>query len=110
MLGTVAWLYATGFVGVFLVTHAPGAVVAGWATGLVPRYLRLVGVLYGLDALVGLVVSRGFLDGSLFTQGSGGPDFGLTNVLVNLPHIVLAGLALVFGYAGGAGRQVARPA
>ena len=139
MLRKLAWLYAAGFVGVFLVTHTPGvsddagrlfglfqidpiddivhllsglagAVVAAWATRLVPLYLRLVGILYGLDAMVGLAVSRGFLDGSLFTQGPGGADFGLTNILVNLPHIVLAGIALVFGFSGAASRQVAQPA
>ena len=31
-------------------------------------------------------------------QGAGAPDFSLTNVLVNLPHIVLAGIALAFGF------------
>jgi hypothetical protein len=139
MLRKLAWLYAAGFVGVFLVTHAPGAtddagrlfglfridpiddavhllsglagvVVAAWAIRLIPLYLKLVGILYGLDAVVGLVVSRGFLDGSLLTQGPGSPDFGLTNILVNLPHIVLAGIALVFGFSSAAGRQVVQPA
>jgi len=28
----------------------------------------------------------------------GTPDFSFTNFLVNLPHIVLAGIALVFGF------------
>jgi len=124
-----AWVYAVGFVGVFLVTHAPGAtdaqgrlfglfaidpiddivhllsglagvVVAVWATGWIALYLIAVGVLYGLDAIVGLVASRGLLDGSIGTQGPGAPDFGTTNILVNLPHIVLAGLALVIGFRG----------
>jgi len=124
-----AWLYAAGFVGVFLVTHAPGAtdaqgrlfglfkidpiddvvhllsgvagvVVAVWATAWIALYLVAVGVLYGLDAIIGLVASRGLLDGSLFTQGRGAADFSVTNVLINLPHIVLAGLALVIGVRG----------
>ena len=129
MLKRWAWVYAVGFVGVFLVTHAPGAtdaqgrlfglfaidpiddivhllsglagvVVAVWATGWIALYLIAVGVLYGLDAIVGLVASRGLLDGSIVTQGPGAPDFGTTNILVNLPHIVLAGLALVIGFRG----------
>jgi hypothetical protein len=139
MLRKLAGLYAAAFVGVFLVTHAPGAtdeagrlfglfridpiddivhllsglagvVVAAWAVRLVPLYLRLIGILYGLDALVGLVVSRGFLDGSLFTQGPGRLDFGLTNVLINLPHIVLAGIALAAGFSGTGRSRVAQPA
>jgi hypothetical protein len=124
-----AWVYAAGFVGVFLVTHAPGAtdaqgrlfglfkidpiddivhllsgvagvIVAVWATAWIALYLIAVGVLYGLDAIIGLVASRGLLDGSLFTQGRGAADFRVTNVLINLPHIVLAGLALVIGVRG----------
>jgi Domain of unknown function (DUF4383) len=139
MLRKLAWLYAAGFVGVFLVTHAPGAtddagrlfglfkidpiddivhllsglagvVVAAWAVQLIPLYLKLVGILYGLDALVGLVVSRGFLDGSLFTQGRGPADFGLTNVLINLPHIILAGIALVVGFSKAGRSRVTQPA
>lgn len=139
MLRKVAWLYAAGFVGVFLVTHAPGAtdaegrlfglfridpiddfvhllsgvagvVVAAWVVRLIPLYLKLVGILYGLDAIVGLGFSRGFLDGSLFTQGLGAPDLGVTNILINLPHIVLAGLALAIGFSGIGRSQVAQPA
>ena len=127
MLKTLAWVYAAGFVGVFLITHAPGltdaqgylfglfkidpiddivhllsglagGVVAIWAPGAIRAYLKAIAVLYGLDAVVGLTQSRGFLDLSLFTQGAGAPDFSLTNVLVNLPHIVLAGIALAFGF------------
>jgi len=124
-----AWVYAAGFVGVFLVTHAPGAtdaqgrlfglfkidpiddivhllsgvagvIVAVWATAWIALYLIAVGVLYGLDAIIGLVASRGLLDGSLFAQGRGAADFSVTNVLINLPHIALAGLALVIGVRG----------
>ena len=129
MLKRWAWVYAAGFVGVFLVTHAPGAtdaqgrlfglfkidpiddivhllsgvagvIVAVWATAWIALYLIAVGVLYGLDAIIGLVASRGLLDGSLFTQGRGAADLSVTNVLINLPHIVLAGLALVIGVRG----------
>jgi hypothetical protein len=95
---------------VHLLSGLAGVVVAAWAVRLVPLYLRLIGILYGLDALVGLVVSRGFLDGSLFTQGPGRLDFGLTNVLINLPHIVLAGIALAAGFSGTGRSRVAQPA
>ena len=127
MLRMLAWVYAAGFVGVFLVTHAPGLTdasgnllglfkidpvddivhllsglagvwVAWSATRHIPLYFKLVGILYGLDAVIGMVASRGLLDGSLVTQGAAAPDFGLTNWLVNLPHIVIAGFALIVGF------------
>ena len=72
MLTTLAWVYAVGFIGVFLISHAPG--------------------------FVGLTQSRGLLDLSIFRQGMGTPDFSPKNFTVNVPHIVLAGIALVFGF------------
>lgn len=127
MLKALAWVYTAGFVGIFLITHAPGltdangyllglfkidpiddivhllsglagGIVAIWAPGHIRTYLKWIGILYGLDAVVGLTQGRGFLDGSIFTKGMGAPDFSLTNVLINLPHIVLAGIALVVGF------------
>jgi hypothetical protein len=44
-----------------------------------------------------MTMSRGLLDLSVFKLGPGGPDFSVTNWLLNLPHIILATLALVFG-------------
>jgi hypothetical protein len=127
MLKTLAWVYAAGFVGVFVVTHAPGltdanglllglfkidpiddlvhllsgvagVVVARYAPRAIPAYLKAVGVFYGLDVVAGLALSRGLLDLSVFLRGPGAPDLGWTNVLVNLPHIVIAGVALVVGF------------
>ena len=127
MLTTLGWVYTVGFVGVFLVTHAPGftdangflfglfkidpiddfvhllsgvvgAIVVLWAKGWIRTYLQWVGILYGLDALIGLTTSRGLLDLSIFLHGMGAPDFSVKNFLVNLPHIVLAGIALVYGF------------
>jgi hypothetical protein len=34
----------------------------------------------------------------VFTHGPGSPDFGLTNWALNLPHIILSGIALVIGF------------
>ena len=56
----------------------------------------VIGTLYDLDALVGMTMSRGLLD-LVFQLGPGPPDFSLTNWAVNMPHIVLASLALVIG-------------
>jgi hypothetical protein len=134
MLRKLAWVYAAGFLGVFLVTHAPfledanglsfglfkidpvddfvhllsgvaGVVVAAWALSYIPAFFKWVGILYMADAAVGMVVSRGLLDGSVFTQGPGSPDFSVTNWALNLPHIVIAGVALVIGFV-----KASRPA
>lgn len=126
-LKKLAWVYAAGFLGVFLITHAPfltdenglsfglfkidpvddivhllsgvaGVIVAWRATSYIPLFFKLVGVFYMGDAVVGMIASRGLLDGSLLLQGPGSPDFGATNWALNLPHIIISGLALVIGF------------
>jgi hypothetical protein len=126
-LRQLAWVYAAGFLGVFLITHAPfltdtnglsfglfkidpvddivhllsgvaGVIVAWRATSYIPLFFKLVGILYMADAVVGMVASRGLLDGSVLTQGLGAPDFGMTNWALNLPHIIISGVALVIGF------------
>ena len=123
----LAWLYTAGFIGIFLITHTPaltdanglsfglfkidpvddfvhllsgifGLVVAWKAHRYIPLFFKLVGIAYMGDAIVGMTMSRGLLDGSIFRQGPGSPDFGLTNWALNLPHIILAGIALVIGF------------
>ncbi len=136
MLRRLAWVYAAGFLGVFLITHAPGctdangylfglfkidpiddvvhllsglagAIVAWRAPGAIPAYFKAIGIFYGLDALVGLAMSRGFLDLSVFTQGPGRPDLSLTNWAINFPHVIIAGIALIAGFRGRAIPQLA---
>ena len=136
MLRKLAWLYTAGFLGIFIICHTPGltddagrllglfridpiddfvhllsglagAAVAWRATNLIPAYFKVIGALYELDAIVGLTMSRGLLDLSLFKQGPGPADFTLTNWAINLPHIVLATLALWIGF-GRIGRTAPR--
>jgi hypothetical protein len=126
-LRKLAWAYAAGFLGIFLITHAPfltdenglsfglfkidpvddivhllsgiaGVIVAWRAHGAIPLFFKLVGILYMGDAIVGMTTSKGLLDGSLFLQGPGAPDFSMTNWALNMPHIVLSGLALWIGF------------
>jgi len=128
-LRSLAWVYTAGFLGIFIICHTLGLtddqgrlmglfridpiddfvhLLSGIAGALIawrwqqhiPAYFIVIGVLYDLDALVGMTMSRGLLDLSVFKLGPGGPDFGVTNWLLNLPHIVLATLALVIGRAG----------
>ena len=123
----LAWLYTIGFIGIVIITHTPaltdeqglsfglfkidpvddfvhllsgiaGVIVAWRAHRYIPLFFKLVGIAYMGDAIVGMTMSRGLLDGSLFMKGPGGPDFSLTNWALNLPHIVLAGIALVIGF------------
>ena len=125
-LRTLAWAYTAGFLGIFIICHTPGltddqgkllglfridpiddfvhllsgiagALVAWRGVKYIPAYFIVIGLLYDLDALVGMTMSRGLLDLSVFKLGPGGPDFSVTNWLLNLPHIILATLALVFG-------------
>ena len=126
MLKKLAWAYTIGFLGIFLICHTPGltdadgrlfglfridpiddfvhllsgiagALVVWFSPRAIPLYFIVIGVLYNLDALVGMTMSRGLLDLSVFKQGMGGPDFSLTNWALNAPHIVLASLALWIG-------------
>ena len=131
-LRTLAWIYTAGFLGIFAICHTPGLsdaegrlfglfkidpiddfvhLLSGIAGALIawrrPRaiaaYFLVVGVLYDLDAVVGMTMSRGLLDLSVFRLGPGGPDFSVTNWLLNLPHIVLATLALAIGLKASGG-------
>jgi hypothetical protein len=127
-LRKLAWLYTAGFIGIFIITHTPaltdaqglsfglfkidpiddfvhllsgvaGIIVAWKAHSYIPLFFKLVGILYMGDAIVGMTMSRGLLDGSVFTQGPAGPDLSMTNWALNIPHIIISGLALVIGFA-----------
>ena len=127
LLRKLAWFYTAGFLGIFLICHTPGltddsgrllglfridpiddfvhllsglagAIIAWRATSLIPLYFKVIGILYDLDAVVGLTMSRGLLDLSLFRQGPGPADFSLANWAINMPHIILATLALWIGF------------
>jgi len=127
ILRKLAWLYAAGFLGIFVITHTPaltdaqglsfglfkidpvddvvhllsgiaGVIVAWKAQSFIPLFFKLVGILYMGDAIVGMTMSRGLLDGSVFLKGPAGADFGMTNWALNLPHIIISGIALIIGF------------
>lgn len=126
-LRKLAWLYTAGFIGIFIITHTPaltdekglsfglfkidpvddfvhllsgiaGFIVAWRANAWIPLFFRLVGIAYMGDAIVGMATSRGLLDGSLFAQGPGAADLSVRNWALNLPHIILSGIALIIGF------------
>jgi hypothetical protein len=133
-LRKLAWLYAFGFIGICIITHTPaltdanglsfglfkidpvddfvhllsgiaGVIVAWRAHSYIPLFFKLVGIAYMGDAIVGMLTTRGLLDGSLFAEGPGGPDFGMTNWALNLPHVIISGIALVIGFSAPASRR-----
>jgi hypothetical protein len=139
MLKKLAWWYTAGFLGIFLICHTPGltdadgrllglfridpiddivhllsgiagALVIMRAPARIPLYFIVIGVLYELDAIVGMTMSRGLLDLSVFTRGVGSPDLTLTNWALNAPHIVLASLALWIGVRKPGAAMIGRPA
>src|SRR5262245_57174531 len=88
MLRKLTWLYVAGFLGIFLICHTPGLTdadgrllglfridpiddivhllsgLAGvgvvlWAPQFMPLYFKVIGLLYDLDAVVGMTMSRG---------------------------------------------------
>ena len=95
---------------VHLMSGVAGAIIAWRATFLMPLYFKVIGTLYDLDALVGMTMSRGLLDLSVFRQGPGPADFSLANWAINMPHIVLATLALWIGFRTWRDEPGTRPA
>ena len=76
--------------------------ICGWYSAKASKwFLILFGALYGLDATAGLFFQRGLLDLTLFTELGGSPDFGLTNLFVNLPHIAIAAVMIWLGITVG---------
>jgi hypothetical protein len=127
ILVKLAWIYAIGFIAIVVITHTPaltdenglsfglfkidpvddfvhflsgiaGVIVAWRAHQYIPLFFKIVGIAYMSDAIVGMTMSRGLLDGSLFMQGPAGPDFGITNWALNLPHVIISGIALAVGF------------
>jgi len=124
----LAWVYAAGFLLIVLLGHIPGltdqngrlfgfygvalvidaghflagilAATAAWHSARWSiYYFRFIAIPYGLDAIISLLFSRDLTEtGSIFT-GIGSPNFSLTNILANLPHILLVSVALWIGFA-----------
>lgn len=62
-------------------------------------YFKYAGIPYGIDAFTGLFLGREFLNGAVFTQGIGSPDFSVPSLLVNLPHIIILVSMLWIGFS-----------
>jgi hypothetical protein len=82
---------------VHFLTFLLGAVAVWYSSRSAKIFLIVFGTLYALDALVGLFLSRGLLDLTVFTDGRGFSDFSISNILVNAPHIGISFLMLACG-------------
>ncbi len=60
-------------------------------------YLKLFGIIYGFDGVVGLFVGNAFLDFGIFVQGIADNTF-IENFWLNIPHILIGGIAAAAGF------------
>ena len=74
------------------------AVIVAFRNSWSINYFKYVGIPYGLDAIAGIFFSREFLNGDIFMNGLGGPNFTMRAFLVNLPHILILGTMLIIGF------------
>jgi hypothetical protein len=72
--------------------------VAAWRSRFAASlYFQLLGVLYGLDGVLGFFLGQGYLDGGLFIYGITPIDW-TTKFLANIPHIAIGGIAVAIGF------------
>ena len=60
-------------------------------------YLKLFGIIYGLDGIVGLFLGNAFLDFGIFALGVASNTF-IENFWLNIPHILIGGIAAASGF------------
>jgi len=81
--------------------HLASAIWAGVSAYLsrkaATNFLKIFGVLYCLDGLVGLIFGSGYLDLGIVINGIVAMPFGF-KILANLPHIALGGFAAFSGF------------
>ena len=72
-------------------------VAAYWSRSAAIAFLRIFGVLYFVDGVMGVVTGSGFLDLSIFTTGWA-PVSQLVKFLSSVPHLVLGAFASMAGF------------
>ena len=128
ILRKLAWVYAAMFLATVLVSHVPSftdaqgllfglyhvsplidavhfisgviaVIVALKSANWSATYFKFVGIIFGLDVLISLFLSRDLLETfSIFTNFGGSPNFSVTNILANSPHILISCFALWVGF------------
>lgn len=123
----LAWFYCANFLFIVTLSHWPGLTHAdGRLLGLFTidpvddifhllsgllagacaihshrwsvNYFKYAGIPYAIDAVTSLLFSREFLNGDLFREGFGGPDFSVHNIMVNIPHVVIPVTMMLIGF------------
>jgi hypothetical protein len=73
------------------------AIAAYTSYGATRTYFRIFGPLYFLDGVLGLLTGMGYLDLGIILHGP--MDLPLeTRVAMNVPHILIGGVAIITGY------------
>ncbi len=127
LIQKLTWFYAANFLFIFIISHWPGltdkegrllglffidpiddvfhllsglvAVVCAWKShSFSVNYFKYAGIPYALDAVTGILFGREFLNGDVFTEGLGRPDFSITTFGRNLPHIVIPVSMMAIGF------------
>ncbi len=61
-------------------------------------YFRVFGTVYLLDGVVGLIVGKAFLNLNLFRSDVVPHDDFMVRLLLNTPHLLIGGLAVIIGF------------
>ena len=74
-------------------------VAATISTRQITLYFKIFGTAYFLDGVLGLFLGNAFLDLGIFQHGIADNSF-VMNFMLNIPHIVIGGVAAFLGFYG----------
>lgn len=69
-----------------------------WSRVAMRRYFQLFGTVYFLDGVVGVLAGKAFLNLNLFDPHTHAHADMAVRLLLNIPHLVIGGLAMVIGF------------
>lgn len=69
-----------------------------YSTSACLYYFRIFGTAYFIDGVVGLLTGRAYLNLRLFDAGAIPVEEISTRLVINTPHLVIGGLAMIIGF------------
>ena len=69
-----------------------------WSRGAMLYYFRIFGSVYFLDGVVGFFAGKAFLNLNLFNHHIEPHADIMVRLLLNIPHLVIGGLAVIIGF------------
>ena len=72
-------------------------IAATLSTRQISLYFKIFGTAYFLDGVIGLFLGNAFLDFGIFQYGIADNSF-VVNFLLNIPHIMIGGIAVIAGF------------